>query len=139
MAATTTLNSEEYLQCNRCKELKEINQFRTYLYKGKLRYRYECKDCLKAYNAEYHKLIMSVPYLADLAKVRKARNNASATRIHRKKRQSAKFREAERLRHKAYRQKINGKYFVDVEPIVPTLKEFIELYGQDSASEITGY
>lgn len=139
MATTTTSSSEEYLQCNRCGELKEIDQFRTYLYKGKLKYRYECKACIKAYNAEYYKLIMSVPAFAKKAEARRQSNNEATRLAYQRRFEDPTFRESERKRHKEYRKRVNGKYFVAVDPLVPTLKEFLDLYGYDSAHEITGY
>lgn len=123
-------------ECNKCRELLDIEEFGTYWQKGKLRTRHICKACVRVYNKEYIKTVMSLPGLAEKEKQRR---RDAAKKYYWEHCNDPGFREKEKAKQKRLRDKMNGQYFLDVSPLVPVLKEFINLYGQDSAMEITGY
>ena len=135
VSPTTTSGSETF-QCVKCEELKDLDEFVSYFYKGKLMHRNDCKDCQKKYNKEHHKLIMSVPVYADkrLESLQRSRDKYYQTHKH-----EPEFRAARRAKDKRYRKRLKGHHFLEIAPIIPVAREFINLYGIECLTDITGY
>lgn len=136
MATTPTKTSGfEYFQCSKCQELKDLSEFTAYFYKEKLMHRNDCKTCQSLYNSEHHKLLMSLPQHSEKRQesLRKARSKYYNTH-----KDESWFRQQERIRHKKYREKLKGYYFLEIEPIVPVAREFDNMYGLESITAVTG-
>lgn len=137
--ATTTWNSsvEQVLQCTRCMEVQSIDQFRRYVdHDGKERWRYECKGCASKYNAQYHQTIQSLPYKK---KVRDAQKARSARAFYYAHKDDPEWVKQQKERHRLYRRRLAGKYFLVVDPLLSVIREFETLHGQGSVADVTGY